>query len=344
MMAEGTTPPPKRFVTWIKFAVRALILWLVTWGVWRTVQNAQGEFARAGFAWHQLRPGWLVASMVFYFVGMLPSCSFWWNTLHAMGQQPRFWPLVRAFFIGHLGKYVPGKALVVVLRTGFVRGPGVDTTVAAVSVFVETLTLMAVGAVVAAVIFGTLHQDQTGFLLLSLFLAACAGVPTLPPLFRRAVRILQVHRANPEIDKAIDGLDARLMGLGWLTISLGWVAFGFSLWATMQAFPPHMARPTLMDMPLLTAAVALAMVAGFLSLLPGGIGVRELVVIPLLSPAFGQVGAIVAAVVLRVSWMATELIVAGTLYLLAPGDHKSGVAIHSLREDASLMTGGKKVV
>ena len=158
------------------------------------------------------------------------------------------------------------------------------------------------------------------------------------------MRILQVHRANPEIDKAIDGLDARLMGLGWLTISLGWVAFGFSLWATMQAFPPHMARPTLMDMPLLTAAVALAMVAGFLSLLPGGIGVRELVVIPLLSPAFGQVGAIVAAVVLRVSWMATELIVAGTLYLLAPGDHKSGVAIHSLREDASLMTGGKKVV
>ena len=54
------------------------------------------------------------------------------------------------------------------------------------------------------------------------------GVPTLPPLFRRALRILQVHRANPDIDKAIDGLDARVMGVGWMTISAGWCFFGLS--------------------------------------------------------------------------------------------------------------------
>jgi uncharacterized membrane protein YbhN (UPF0104 family) len=72
--------------------------------------------------------------------------------------------------------------------------------------------------------------------------------------------------------------------------------------------------PTLADLPLLTAAVALAMVAGFLSLLPGGIGVRELIVIPLLQPQFGQVVAILSAVLLRIGWMAAELLVAVVLY------------------------------
>ena len=157
----------------------------------------------------------------------------------------------------------------------------------------------------------TVPRRWPWFVLLALFLAVCAGIPTYPPLFRRLLRILQVHRANPDIDKAIDGLNAKLMGLGWLAISLGWLFFGLSLWATMRSMG---AEPTPQDLPLLTAAVALAMVAGFLSLLPGGVGVRELVVIPLLEPQFGPVVAIVSAVLLRISWMAAEVIIAAVLY------------------------------
>ncbi len=57
------------------------------------------------------------------------------------------------------------------------------------------------------------------------------------------------------------------------------------------------------------------MVAGFLSLIPGGIGVRELIVIPLLQPHFGAVVAIISAILLRVSWMVAELLMAGILYV-----------------------------
>ena len=303
-----------RAAYWIKFAVRVLILALVTWGVWRTALKARGEFAREGIAWNELRWEWLALAMLFYGVGMFPSCIFWWQTLRAMGQRPAFGETLRAFYVGHLGKYVPGKALVVVIRTALIRSDRVDTTVAAASVFVETLTLMAVGAAVAAGILGALLRTQPGFVMLALFLAVGAGLPTYPPLFRRALRFLQVHRANPDIDKAIDGLNARLMGLGWLLISIGWVFFGLSLWATAQAIPGAVTTPTLHDLPLLTAAVSLAMVAGFLSLLPGGIGVRELIVIPLLQPQFGPVVAIISAVLLRVCWLATELLIAGVLY------------------------------
>jgi glycosyltransferase 2 family protein len=308
---------PSRTKYWIKFVVRSLILALVAWGIWRTASGARDEFADKDIEWSELRFGWLAVAMLFYFIGMLPSCIFWWQTLCAMGQQPTFRETMRAYFIGHLGKYVPGKALVIVIRTGMIRSDRVDTTVAATSVFVETLTLMAVGAVVAAGLLGTIIRTHPTFILLALVLAVLAGAPTYPPLFRRALRFLQVHRANPDIDRAIDGLDARLMGLGWLLISIGWLFYGLSLWAVTQAIPGSQVAPTLADLPLLTASVALAMVAGFLSLIPGGIGVRELIVIPLLEPQFGPVVAIISAVLLRVCWMATELLVAGVLYFAA---------------------------
>ncbi len=329
-MDTAEKAPKPRAIVWLKSAVRLLILVLVGWGIGRTAQNARGEFAREGLDWSQLHIGWLGLASLIYLIGMLPSCLFWWRILRAMGQQPRFLSTLRAFYIGHLGKYVPGKALVVVLRTGLIRSDRVDTTVAAASVFIETLTLMAVGAVVAAAILGTLLRDQPGFLLLAICLAIGAGLPTYPPLFRRALRLLRVHRANPEIDRAIDGLDARLMGTGWVMITLGWVCFGLSLWATMLALPDAMLKPTLNDLPLLTAAVALAMVAGFLSLLPGGIGVRELIVIPLLAPHFGQVAAILTAVLLRIVWMAAEVLAAAVLYFSIRGEPNGRPALAAI--------------
>jgi uncharacterized membrane protein YbhN (UPF0104 family) len=80
-----------------------------------------------------------------------------------------------------------------------------------------------------------------------------------------------------------------------------------------------MADPKLLDfftdtLPLLTACAALAVVAGFLSLLPAGAGVREYVMMTLLAPAFGHVAAVVSAVLLRLVWMASEVLVSVILY------------------------------
>ncbi|MCH2398715.1 MAG: hypothetical protein MK364_06385, partial [Pirellulales bacterium] len=65
---------------------------------------------------------------------------------------------------------------------------------------------------------------------------------------------------------------------------------------------------------LLTATVGLALVAGFLSLLPGGIGVRELVVTTLLVPVYGELSAILSAVLMRITWLLAELIASVFLY------------------------------
>ena len=140
-------PPRRRWLGLLKLVLRVLILALVTWGIWKTVRQAQNEFAAHQFAWNQVDLWWLCVAGVLYLAGLAPCWVFWHRTLWAMGQRPRWRESMRAHWIGHLGKYIPGKAMVVVLRTGLVYSDRVNRTVAATSVFIETLTMMAVGRI-----------------------------------------------------------------------------------------------------------------------------------------------------------------------------------------------------
>jgi uncharacterized membrane protein YbhN (UPF0104 family) len=307
---------PRRWLRLVKLLFRVTVLALVTWGIWKTVRQARLEFAAHEFALNQVDYAWLCLAGLLYLAGLAPCGVFWHGTLWAMGQQPTWRESMRAFWIGHLGKYVPGKAMVVILRTGLIYSERVNRTVAATSVFIETLTMMAVGAFVAAVIL-LWTSDQAVLTWLAVGLMLLSGVPTYPPLFRRIVRWLQVHRANPQIDQSLAGVDGRLMGFGWVIISIGWLALGLSLWATLRAIPG--AAPdwweSLRDLPLLTAAVGLAMVAGFLSLIPGGLGVRDWILMTLLAPQYGAKIAVVSTVLLRVVWLLSELVVSAILYV-----------------------------
>jgi glycosyltransferase 2 family protein len=61
-------------------------------------------------------------------------------------------------------------------------------------------------------------------------------------------------------------------------------------------------------------AVALATISGFVvAVVPGGLGVREGVLMSLLAPALGRDLAVVAAVLLRLVWVVAELAAAAVL-------------------------------
>jgi uncharacterized membrane protein YbhN (UPF0104 family) len=306
----------KRFRAF-KLVFQVLVLALVLVGIWRTVVKAVADLNQAGFALAQIQFGWLLAAGVMYLLALAPCWLFWHRTLHAMGQRPSRLESFRAFYIGHLGKYVPGKALVVVLRAGLVRSPRVDTTAAAVSVFVETLTMMAVGAAVAAALLALLFRGQLSMLLLALAAVVGAGVPTVPPIFRRLVRLAGARKFNPHIDRSLAGLDFRLMSFGWAANVPGWLLMGLSQWLTLRAIPT-MAPVTWEQLPVVTACVALAMVAGFVLLLPGGLGAREWVLMTLLAPVFGPGVAMVAAIAQRLLSLLAEFVLAAVLYFLKP--------------------------
>ncbi|MFO7906731.1 MAG: lysylphosphatidylglycerol synthase transmembrane domain-containing protein [Planctomycetota bacterium] len=317
-MANKVLPPPSsdappgRGPLWmVKLGIRGGVLALVAWGIWRTVRQAGDELPAYGVAWGDVSLTWTLVAGLLYIAGLLPCWVFWHRTLRAMEQRPRWRESLRAFWIGHLGKYVPGKAMVVVLRAGLIHSERVNRTVAATSVFIETLTMMAVGAFVSSVVL-LLISDKTWLTLLAAGLMACSGIPTFPPIFRRLVRTLQVKRANPQIETAILGVGYPLMITGWISIAAGWLLMGVSLWATLWSLG---SEPPLSDIPLLTATVGLAMVAGFLSLIPGGLGVRDWILVELLAPGYGRPVALGSAILLRVIWLLAEVAASGILYV-----------------------------
>lgn len=204
--------------------------------------------------------------------------------------------------------------MVVVLRVGLVRGEGVDTALAAASVFFETLTMMAVGAFMSAAIVATWFHERTLLFWAALAMMVVAGLPTLPAVFRRLVRLTGVGRANPAVAGKLADLGYGTMLLGWALTALGWVVLGLSLWAVVRSLGATGVNP-FEQLQLYTAAVALATVAGFVSFVPGGAVVREAVLAELMVPLLGDAVAVVSAILLRVTGLVAELLISGILYV-----------------------------
>lgn len=313
---------------WLKRLFNLVVLCLLAWFVRDTVLSAIQELRdkeAEGFRW-RLDPVWVALAGLFYLLGSLPMGLFWYRILRALGQRPRVGEALRAFYIGHLGKYVPGKALVVILRAGLLRSERVSGAVAAASVFLETLTMMAVGAFLAAGILAMRpHEDlqQNVWLLpLALGLMVAAGLPTVPPIFRRLVLRIGVPKSDPQIVEKVQNVTWRLVGSGWVAMIIGWLLLGLSLWATLRAMGVEDLHP-LFHLHYYTAAVALAMVAGFLSLIPGGVLVREMILMAILGVYLAKVievpqadaVAVVSAILLRLIWLVSELLASGILYV-----------------------------
>ncbi len=244
---------------------------------------------------------------IFYLGALSTGGVFWHYILGAMGHPVPLFDSYRTFLTSQLGKYVPGKAMVIVIRTAEIRRFGVPVSIGATTVFIETLTWISVGAVMGAALVGWLFQDRWQVGLLAAAAAVLACLPTIPAVMRRLLAVLRIQADATRRWRARDVL------FGWLIFSIGWLLNGCGLWLVLSALPG--ANITLADYPLCLASISLATVIGFVSLLPVGIGVRELVMAPLLGNRFGLVVAMLAVILLRLVTISSELIAVAIMYL-----------------------------
>ncbi len=314
-------PPSGLKRPWLPRAFQALVLLLVGGFLAQTLWNHWKQLAP--HAW-KAQPGWLIAAGGIYALGLLPCAWFWRRVLQQWGYRVPWTGVLGAYYWGHLGKYVPGKALVVVLRTAALRAYRVPVAVGVLSVFYETLTMMAVGAAVAVLGLAVAGEAQLWLVALALGCALVALLPTWPPVFLPLARwagklstgeeqTLQNHFGWP------------LLLQGWAAMFLCWVALGASLAGVLWALGTPWPADSLTAWARVIAASALAVVAGFLSLLPGGIAVRETVLVATLGPMLSPPQALVAAVWLRLLWLVSELGATIMLYVaprwLSPGEN-----------------------
>jgi uncharacterized membrane protein YbhN (UPF0104 family) len=292
-----------------------------------------------------LHAGWLALSALLYLLGLGMSACYWSRLLRHLGARPPWHAVLRAYYIAHLGKYLPGKAWSLFLRASLARGHGVSVGLATLTSFYEVLTTMASGVLVAAVLFAVLGADAGAGLraetlgrLLRLDLPAEGGlqrsvvvllaallfvaliVPLQPAVFNwLAHRMSLPFRERDAARLPHIRLVYLLEGLGLTAV--GWLLLGASFAAALRGIVgddwPWLDVRTAR----LPAVMALAWVIGFVVVIaPGGLGVREFLLTLLLTPELvgvqgmgpesARATVVLAVLVLRLVWTAAELVAA----------------------------------
>lgn len=291
----------------VKGAVAVAVLWAVGLHVRRTWTDlqAQGE----GLSVDAL---WVAAGAALYLAGLVACGAFYGRILRATATPISMASAIRAYVVSHLGKYVPGKAMVVVMRVGLSVPQGARASTAAIATFYETLVMMASGALVAVVGFALAPRPtQLPPILLASALALAFLIVVEPRLFPRIARLASTPFKGVGPD-AYPKFSFELLATGMLWTILGWTLMGLSQVAVVRAFSPDGVPTNLW--PLIGGSVALATVAGFVvAVLPGGLGVREWVLMTAMAPALGEKTAVVSALALRLTWVLAEAVGAGVL-------------------------------
>ncbi len=315
--SPASRPPWRR---WMSVTLRVVIGLAVVVGVGRRVW-----LERTKLTAYNLRPvpSWLAASGVTYLAGLSTCAVFWWMAMRDRGARPRLPTTLAAYFAGHLGKYVPGKGLVVIVRAGMMRDSGIGVATAAITCAHETVLMMATGALVSLAILPAVAVPHRGYLLLcAAALTAGLGFFSLPPVATRLGRLVTRPFGTGTYEESHTSRWTTVL-LGAAIIAVGWLLMGLSLAAVLASMNDLSTIVSQFGaigaVGLLTAVVALATVGGFVSMLPGGLGLREWVLVETLAPVLGSDGvaaATVAAVLLRMVWLMAEAAGTGLFWML----------------------------
>lgn len=297
---------------YVKGAVALLILAGVSWQFYRLLNRSELRDAKL-----HLEPGWLALALLMYLLAVGSWALNWVWLVRRLGDTLPFPRGSMAYFASQLGKYVPGKALVVIIRTAIARQAGVRMSAAALTSISETLTCMAAGAMIATLLLPIVQGDSRTMWWKALVLLAVAGVPVLPGVFNRLASRATRPFLTPDAPP-LPKLTLTMLLRGLLHASFGWMCLGLSLLATIRALHAEAAATTGFFWLTCTAFVAIAYVAGFLSLpMPGGIGVREFILQTFLAAELGpRLGsdaegvAVVIVLVLRLLWSGSEVTLA----------------------------------
>lgn len=230
----------------------------------------------------QLSPGVVAGAGAACLAGVAASFALWRTVLAGLGSGLPLRAAARVFFVGQLGKFLPGSVWPVVAQVDLARDfavpPRASAAAFALFMWVHLATGVGVGAVALAASGGLPGAAA--------LVALPVALTLLPGVLRRVLSwVLRLLRRAP-LD-AMPGSGHLLAAVSWALVM--WAAWGLHLhWLLGGAGQ----RVSLLHS---TGVFAAAWSAGFVVVpAPAGIGVREAVLVALLAPSGATAGAALA--------------------------------------------------
>ncbi|MEV5556662.1 lysylphosphatidylglycerol synthase domain-containing protein [Nonomuraea wenchangensis] len=258
-------------------------------GGWAVAREWDGVVA--GFA--RLSVPALAGSLVAVVAALLGAMLTWRTLLADLGSPLPLRPAAKVFFVGQLGKYIPGALWPVLAQMEMGRDLGVPRARSAAAFFLMMPVQLATGLLVT---LGTLGWDRYGWLLLAL----PALLVLLEPKVINAVIAFGLRKLKREPLERPLTRRGMLAALGWALA--GWIAYGVHLYFVVPQGGLVFA----------VGAFALSWCLGILTfVVPAGAGVREVAMVAVLAPHVSGGAAIAVALSSRIVIIVGDLICAG---------------------------------
>jgi uncharacterized membrane protein YbhN (UPF0104 family) len=269
-----------------------------------------GDWAEVSGSWERLHPRWGVVALS----GAVVLGSYavlietWRRTVTAWGDRIAWPTAARIWFVSNLGKYIPGKVWQIGAMGALAREAGVSPVAAIGSSLVVNLVNLLAGALVVLV---SGARGLAGPALVPLTIVALVGAlatPWLLPWMLSAARKI-TGRELPDAHVPPSAIFAALIGC-----TVAWVLYG----AAFQLLAIALFGASSGTTSSYIAVFTLSYLIGYLALFaPGGLGARELALIPFLAAAGLESGANATVLVLVSRLWLTLLEAAPGLVLLA---------------------------
>lgn len=288
---------------------RPQLVRLLRWGVavvvlvfvWRSLSSNWAELRTQPVAW-TLRPVPAVGSLLLVWVMYAGLIEAWRSVLGGWGERIGRLEAARIWTVSSLGKYVPGKVWAIAGMALMAREAGVAAWAATASAVILQLLAVGTGALAGIGggigVLGAVRPDLVPlFWLAGVAVAAGMALVAYPPAMRS---LLQTAGLPPA---------GRTPGGGVLLGAVGanlvaWVGYGLAFWLMARAVVPQVVLPP----GLAIAAFAASYVAGLVALFaPGGLVVREGLLVALLEGSVGIGAAVTLALASRVLLTIAEL-------------------------------------
>jgi uncharacterized membrane protein YbhN (UPF0104 family) len=273
------------------------------------------------FAFYALAKGWdeiaramivphtLVAAGVVGIAGMATIGLNWIRIIRSSGVSVEASEGMRWYFVGQLGKYIPGGLWAVLGRGELATRGGVVRTISYTSVGVSMATTYAAAATVGALLlaFGASSLASLfAWMALSAATVVAAVLGLSEPVVRRGNRLASRLGRKIELPSTTPGMSLTAI----LTTMPAWLCIGSATALAGNALGFSM------DVAQVIAATSYSWLAGFLVVpMPGGLGVREAAFIALYPGPTEEAAAI--AVVARIVFILVDLAGAATATFVA---------------------------
>jgi glycosyltransferase 2 family protein len=261
----------RRVVAVGRVVLGVLVVVGVVWALAGSWHEVSADLARVS-------PVALVGSTALALLALVMTLVGWRAMLSDLGSPLPIGPASGVLFVGQLGKYLPGSVWTVVVQAEVASRLGVPRKRTAVVGMLSVLLSALAGLAVGVLALPALLEAGGGRVYLLLVVALLVGLGFLHPRVLNALvsRALRLARREP-LER---GLSGRAIAGTMTSFVLAWLLLGLHVWvlATDLGAPVGAAFvPAVLGYALAASVAMLAVV------LPAGLGLRELLLVVLLT-------------------------------------------------------------